>query len=329
MAEGDPVVVLCPGQGAQAVGQGRAWYDTSSAARGLIQRADRYLGRSRLPNGQSLIDIMFNGPKHVLDRTDVAQPAIFVTSLACWAGLEQFELAPGMRSPPSYTAATAGLSLGEYTALVLAGALDFEAALELVTIRGDAMQQAADSTEGTMVALLGASEEQMLQICEACRKRGEVLVPANFNAPGQVVLSGSKEACQRAMAYATDKLHLKATELSVAGAFHSPLMQPAADRLADALQSTEINVPLKYSVMCNVTGRAHENDKDAIRQRLIEQLTAPVRWQACIQNAVIDHGDRTCFLELAPGRTLAGLLKRIDRKRAITNHDAPAAQAAS
>jgi [acyl-carrier-protein] S-malonyltransferase len=311
------------------VGQGRSWYETSSAARGIIQRADRYLGRSRLPNGQSLIDIMFNGPKNVLDRTDVAQPAIFVTSLACWAGLEQFELAPGMRHPPSYTAATAGLSLGEYTALVLAGALEFEAALELVTIRGDAMQKAADSTEGTMVALLGASEEQALDICEACRKRGEVLVPANFNAPGQIVLSGSKEACRRAMAYAMDKLHLKATELSVAGAFHSPLMQPAADRLADALQNSEITVPLKYPVMCNVTGRAHENQKDAIRQRLIEQLTAPVRWQACIQNAVIDHGDRTCFLELAPGRTLSGLLKRIDRKRAITNHDAPAAQAAS
>jgi [acyl-carrier-protein] S-malonyltransferase len=329
MREGEPVVVLCPGQGAQTVGQGRAWYEASSAAREIIQRADRYLGRSRLPNGQSLMDIMFNGPKHVLDRTDVAQPAIFVTSLACWYGLQQFELAPGTRREPSYVAATAGLSLGEYTALTLAGAFEFEAGLELVTIRGDAMQKAAEDSEGTMVAILGISEEQAMDLCEACRKRNEVLVPANFNAPGQIVLSGSKDACRRAMEYATATLHLKATELSVAGAFHSQLMQPAADRLADALQTIDVNLPLQYPVMCNVTGRPHENQKDAIKQRLVEQLTAPVRWQACIQTAIMDHGDRTNFLELAPGRTLAGLLKRIDRKRAISNYDAPVTQAMS
>lgn len=319
-------VVLCPGQGAQYVGQGKAWRDASDAARAVFERADKYLGKSRLPGNRTVSDMCFNGPKDVLDRTDAAQPAIFVTSMACWAALKQF----GHVSESDVTAA-AGLSLGEYTALVLAGGIEFEAALELVTLRGRAMQLAAENSDGGMVALLGASEEQAAQVCAAAGTPREVLVAANFNAPGQVVVSGAKPACDRAVRYAAKELGLKASALAVAGAFHSPLMQPAADRLGEALADTHIAVPLARTVMSNVTAEPHESDADAVRARLVQQLTSPVRWAACVQyllaGACGGAKGSARFIELAPGRTLAGIMKRIERRRAVIGYDEPPAAA--
>ncbi|MEY3229953.1 MAG: Malonyl CoA-acyl carrier protein transacylase, partial [Planctomycetota bacterium] len=230
-------VVLCPGQGAQAVGMGKAWFDASPEAQATFQQADRVLA-GRL--GASLSSLCFEGPAERLNQTDVSQPAIYVTSVACWRAIT----AARGRMP---LAATAGLSLGEYTALHLAGAVSFEDGLELVTLRGRAMQDAADSPEartgggGGMVALIGATDEQAEQICTKARG-DQVLVCANFNAPGQVVLSGHKQACERAGGVAGE-MGLRSSLLAVAGAFHSPLMAQAAARLGQALEKTPFAAP--------------------------------------------------------------------------------------
>jgi [acyl-carrier-protein] S-malonyltransferase len=318
-----PAIVLCPGQGAQTVGMGKAWYDASPEARGVFELADRLLG-PRL--GAPLTDLCFNGPAERLNRTDVSQPAIFVTSIACWRALLARRDCGNGEQP---LAGTAGLSLGEYTALVVAGAITFEDGLELVTLRGRAMQDAAEGPQARegggsgMVALVGATDEQAEEIC--ARSRGsQVLVCANFNAPGQVVLSGHREACERAASLASS-MGIRATHLPVAGAFHSPLMAPAAQRLSEALGRTPIREP-RCPVVSNVTALPHAPEgrlpiADTIRRRLAEQLTSPVRWaQSCRWLAGNTKGE---FLELAPGRTLAGLFRRIDREAKVQNHDTP------
>jgi len=214
-------VLLCPGQGAQAVGMGTAWAAASSAARAIIDTADRAV---TLPIGMSLSAVCASGPLDQLSRTDISQPALYTVGVAC---------AAAMRERASLSlAAAAGLSLGEYTALHLAGSFSFEDGLRLVALRGRFMQEAAEASQGGMVALIGADEEKALEVC-AKAAAGDVLVCANFNAPGQIVLSGHASACDRAVTVAGD-LGLRAAKLTVAGAFHSPLMQPAAERLAEA-----------------------------------------------------------------------------------------------
>ncbi len=313
----DSIVLLCPGQGAQKVGMGLAWRERSEAARQVFDRADALLGEMEgvsLP--ATLSSLCWEGPEQTLNRTDVSQVAIFVTSVASWHGLlEGWNMTP---ADPKLAGA-AGLSLGEYTALHLGGAISFEDALRLVALRGRAMQDASEAQGGGMVAIVGGDEEQARAICDEARGDG-VLVCANFNAPGQVVLSGSKDACTRALEVASQR-GLRATELPVAGAFHSPLMQPAADRLREALDRVEIS-PARCPVLSNVTGTPHEADPDEIRRRLIEQLTWPVRWAQCCQ-WMISHLEGA-FHELAPGRTLAGLMRRIDRGCRVTAHDEPA-----
>jgi [acyl-carrier-protein] S-malonyltransferase len=305
-------VVLCPGQGAQSVGMGKAWHDASAVAAGVFQAADRVVG-SRLGGGTSLSSLCFGGPAEVLNRTDVAQPAIFTASVACFRALEA---AGGMPM-----VATAGLSLGEYTALHLAGAIGFEEALELVVLRGRAMQDAAEASRGSMVALIGGDEAQAQRVCELA-SQGEVLVCANFNAPGQIVLSGHVGACDRAVG-AAEGLGLKATKLSVAGAFHSALMQPAAERLGAALAKTRIEVP-KVVVVSNVTAVPHEPDAASIRKRLVEQLTMPVRWApSCLWLVGAYPALTTGYHELAPNKVLSGLMRRIDRAVKVVNHDEP------
>lgn len=302
------MVLLCPGQGAQSVGMGRAWFDHSPDAARTFGAADELLG-DRL--GAKLSTLCFEGPAEVLNRTDIAQPAIFVASVACFQALF-----PGAN--PKDFAAAAGLSLGEYTALHLAGAMGFADALELVTLRGRAMQDAAESGSGSMVALIGADEEQAQRVCEEARGSG-VLVCANFNAPGQIVLSGSADACERAVAVASG-MGLRATALAVAGAFHSPLMAPAAERLEAALKSTDLRAPL-CPVMSNVTAQPHEADPESIRTRLVEQLTQPVRWsQGCGWLAQEFRGE---YHELAPGKVLAGLMRRINKETKVKTHDQP------
>lgn len=321
----DKPILLCPGQGAQTVGMGRAWFDKSADAARTFGAADEILG-DRL--GAKLSELCFNGPEDQLNRTDVAQPALYVCAIA------SFQAEFG-NLDASGIAATAGLSLGEYTALHLAQAITFEDGLNLVAIRGRAMQDAAEAADSAMVALIGADEASARELCDDAVAKGDddwVLVPANFNAPGQVVISGSDAACDLAVQLAGER-GLRATKLAVAGAFHSPLMQPAADRLRDALAGVNIVEP-RCPVVSNVTALPHQQSAppgsgepadastpELIRHRLVRQLTAPVRWTESCQ-WIIDHVDGS-FHELAPGKVLAGLMRRIDRSAKVTTHDAP------
>ena len=313
------LVLLCPGQGAQAVGMARAWADSSPAAKAVLDAADRIFASG--PDGRSLTDIAFNGPQEVLNRTDVSQPALYAAGIASYHALRDSFGGASLR-------AVAGLSLGEYTALHLAGAFGFEDGLRLVMKRGALMQQAAESSKGSMVALIGADEAQANEVCaRSIAAAGGCLVPANFNAPGQIVLSGSLEACDAALAVAGD-VGVRATKLQVAGAFHSPLMQPAADAMAGVLASTPIGA-LSAEAWSNVTAAPHEpNNPGLLRQRLVEQLVSPVRWsQSCSALIAAMSADGTRgsaqFHELAPGSVLKGLMRRIDKTCEVLPHDAP------
>src|SRR5262245_12053851 len=210
--------ILCPGQGAQVVGMGKDFYESSPAAREVFDRANQIVGFD-------LSGICFNGPDERLNQTDICQPAIYVTSVACFAAARS-----AGRISPEEVSAYAGLSLGEYTALYLAGAFAFEDGLKLVAARGKYMQEAAVATPSGMVAVMVADEATVNELCEK-NASGEVLVPANFNAPGQVVVSGSKAACERVQE-AAEAEGLKAVPLVVAGAFHSPIMKTGAVRMA-------------------------------------------------------------------------------------------------
>ena len=291
---------------------GKAWFDAHPVAAQTFAAANDALG---FP----LSDLCFDGPADELNRTDMAQCAIYTTSVACFQALlesgriERFDL-------------TAGLSLGEFTALHLAGAYDFVEGLNLVKLRGQAMQDAAEASRGSMVAITGeVSESAIDQLCADTLAKldpAEVLVPANFNSPMQVVVSGSIAACEAAVPVA-ESMGFKATPLTVAGAFHSPLMQPAADRLRDALDAVQWNAP-NVPVLSNVTGRPHDETVDSIKARLVEQLTHPVRWSQSMQWATQHHpADTTRYIELAPGKVLTGLMRRIDRGVKVENFDKP------
>lgn len=283
-----------PGQGAQTVGMGRDIAHASPRARAVFDRANAALGFN-------LAELCFEGPAEKLEQTDIQQPAIFVTGVALW---EAFLEAGGSRDEFAYAG---GLSLGEYTALHVAGAVGFEDGLRLVHRRGQLMQAAADASAGGMVSLIGADEPTAIEVCNRAAD-GEVLVPANFNCPGQVVISGSDGACKRAVQVA-DKMSLRAVRLPVAGAFHSPLMEPAACGLAEELSRTELRKP-KISVIANVDANYHD-EPDAIRDRLSRQLTHPVRWEGCVRRLIGDGVGRT--VEVGPGRVLTGLMRKIDR----------------
>lgn len=301
--------VLAPGQGAQAPGMGRTWCAASAHARAVFDEADDVLG-DRL--GAPLSRICFDGRAERLNRTDISQPAIYTCSVACWRGLHD-------RDDPPPPQVAAGLSLGEYTALHLAGAFGFADGLRLVAERGRLMQDAAEASAGSMVALIGADEDAANEVC-AKAAEGGVLVPANFNAPGQIVLSGDRDACDRALTVAGE-MGLRATPLAVGGAFHSPLMQPAADRMAAVLAGCSI-APLACTVWSNVTAAPHRpDDVELLRARLVEQITSPVRWAQSCEGLVA--AGYTRFHELAPGTVLRGLMRRIDRKAEVHNHDQP------
>lgn len=290
------LVILCPGQGAQAVGMGKDFYDASQAAKETFDAANRVLGFE-------LASVCFNGPEERLNQTDVSQPAIYVTSIAAYrAAVEKGLL--DVESPAVY----AGLSLGEYTALHLAGAFCFEDGLKLVAARGRYMQEAAIATPSGMVAIMGGDEATVTELCREAAQ-GEVLVPANFNAPGQIVVSGATGACER-VARAAEARGLKAVALKVAGAFHSPLMQSAAERMRQELEKVAFQPP-RQTVYANVTAAAHA-DPASIKRLLVEQITQPVRWEQTMQ-ALVPQPDLR-FIELAPGRTLTGLAKKINRR---------------
>lgn len=309
------IVVLGPGQGAQSVGMGLAWRDASKAAAEIFARADAAIDLSAL--GGSLSKLCFEGSAETLNRTDVSQPALFTCAMASFAALQDCQ------NPPQI-AACAGLSLGEYTALAIAGAFSFEDGLRLVAARGRLMQAAAEASRGGMVALIGADEAQAQAVCDGAAQ-GEVLVCANFNATGQIVLSGHASACARALDVASS-VGCRAAPLQVAGAFHSPLMAPAAEALANALELVEFH-PLKYPVWSNVTAALHgQDDPQTLKKLLVDQLVCPVRWSQSMSALIAGlpaGAERPAFHELAPGSVLKGLMRRIDRTCEVTSHDKP------
>lgn len=288
--------VVFPGQGSQSVGMARDVAEISAGARDVFSRANDVLGID-------ITRLCFEGPAEELGRTDIQQPAIFVASVAIW---EAFLEAGGSRDR---FVRTGGLSLGEYTALYVAGSMEFEDALRLVRRRGELMQEAALAVPSGMVSLIGASEESAAAVCDDARGT-DVLVAANFNCPGQIVLSGSKAACERVVESAENH-GVRAVPLAVAGAFHSPLMQPAADRLAEVLEATPMN-RAAISVIANADAEYH-GDPDRIRDALRRQLTEPVLWERCVRR-MIDDGTGT-FVEVGPGRVLTALLRKIDRDK--------------
>jgi [acyl-carrier-protein] S-malonyltransferase len=302
------VAFLFPGQGAQQVGMMADLAEASRAARKLFARADDQLGFS-------LSELCFTGPADRLNATDMSQPAMFVASGAALAAMQE---ALGERAPQP--AITAGLSLGEYTALYAAGAIDFAPALDLVAKRGQFMQAAAEAVPSGMVSIIGLDEDKVRQLCQAAAD-GQVLTPANLNCPGQIVISGEADACHRARQLAEKFGASRAIPLKVAGAFHSELMRPAAERLAEALEDVEIRPP-RYPVVSNVDARPADGP-DAIRQRLVAQVTSPVRWCESMQYLLACGADE--FYEIGPGRVLGGLMRRIDsarRVRSINSADA-------
>lgn len=281
-----------PGQGAQFVGMGKDLYDSNPLAKELFEKANDILG-------YRITDIMFNGTDEELKQTKVTQPAVFLHSVIKALCLGD-EFAPAM---------VAGHSLGEFSALTAAGALSFEDGLKLVYARAMAMQKACEAAPSTMAAIVGLPDDKIEEICAGINKEGHVIVPANYNCPGQLVISGNVEAVSEACEQLKAAGAKRALPLKVGGAFHSPLMQPAKDELQTAIEKTVINAP-KCPVYQNVDGKAHTEPED-IKANLIAQLTSSVRWTSCVQNMIAAGADD--FTECGPGKALQGMIGRIDK----------------
>ena len=281
-----------PGQGAQFVGMGKELYETNPLAKELFEMANDILG-------YRITDIMFAGTDDELKQTKVTQPAVFLHSVIS-------AMCMGEDFKPSMTA---GHSLGEFSALVAAGALSFEDGLRLVYARAMAMQKACEKTPSTMAAIVGLDDEKIEEICQSINRDGYVVVPANYNCPGQLVISGNVEAINEACAKIKEAGAKRALPLKVGGAFHSPLMQPAKDELQAAIEKTEIKTP-KCPVYQNVDGKPHTAPAD-IKANLIAQLTSSVRWTQCVQNMIADGADD--FTECGPGKALQGMIGRINK----------------
>ena len=283
-----------PGQGAQFVGMGKDLYDNNPIAKELFEKANDILG-------YRITDIMFNGTDDDLKQTKVTQPAVFlhsVISARCMGDAFKPEM-------------TAGHSLGEFSALVAAGALSFEDGLKLVYARAMAMQKACEAQPSTMAAITGLADEQVEAICAEVSKMGKgVVVPANYNNPGQLVISGNIEAVNEACEQMKAAGAKRALLLKVGGAFHSPLMQPAKDELQAAIEQTEFQTP-KCPVYQNVDGKPHTEPAE-IKQNLIAQLTSSVRWTQCVQSMIADGA--TDFTECGPGKALQGMIAKINRE---------------
>ena len=282
-----------PGQGAQFVGMGKDLYDNNETAKELFEKANEILG-------YRITDIMFEGTDEDLKQTKVTQPAVFLHSVITAICLGE-DFNPEM---------TAGHSLGEFSALVAAGALSFEDGLKLVYARAMAMQKACEVQPSTMAAIIGLPDEKVVEVCAEVSKMGKgVCVPANFNNPGQLVISGDidaiNEACEQLKAAGAKR----ALPLKVGGAFHSPLMQPAKDELQAAIEKTEFKAP-KCPVYQNVDALPH-TDPSEIKANLIAQLTSSVRWTQIVQNMIADGADD--FTECGPGKALRGMIAKINK----------------
>ena len=280
-----------PGQGAQFVGMGKELYETNSEAKALFEKANEILGFR-------ITDLMFNGTDEDLRQTKVTQPAIFLHSVIL-AKTMGADFCPDM---------VAGHSLGEFSALVSAGALSFEDGVRLVSARAQAMQKACEKTPSTMAAVLALPDEKVEEICASVTEG--VVVPANYNCPGQIVISGDEAgidaACEKMLAAGAKR----ALKLKVGGAFHSPIMEPARAELAEAIHKTQFFTP-KCPVYQNVNAKA-ETNPETIKENLIAQLTAPVRWTQTVINMIADGA--TDFTEVGPGNVLQGLVKKINKE---------------
>lgn len=284
-----------PGQGAQFVGMGKDLYDNVPEAKEMFEKANQILGFS-------ITDIMFAGTAEELKQTKVTQPAIFLHSVILAKALgDQFN--PQM---------VAGHSLGEFSALIAAGALSFEDGLTLVSKRAMAMQKACEMNPSTMAAIIALPDNVVEEVCASIPG---VVVPANYNCPGQLVISGSNEAIDAACAKLTEAGAKRALKLNVGGAFHSPLMEPARVELEAAIQAAPFKAPI-CPVYQNVDAKPH-TDPAEIKTNLIAQLTAPVRWTQIVQNMIADGA--TSFTELGPGTVLQGLIKKVDRAAVATS----------
>lgn len=294
---------LFPGQGAQVVGMGAEIAQSFPVAAEIFDKANDIVGFG-------LSRICFEGPAEQLNSTTISQPAIFVTSAAI---LEVLRTEPATSSLSADV--TAGLSLGEYTALYAAGLISFQDALVLVQKRGEAMQAAADATKGSMVSIIGLDEEKARQLCAEAAE-GELLTPVNFNCPGQIVVSGSISACERAEVLAEKYDAIKAVRLEVAGAFHTEMMSSAAKKLKEAFSNCEISEPSEIKTVANVNAEYYETSPK-IAEGLIKQLTCPILWQKCMERLLADGVEK--FYEIGPGRVLTGLMRRINRKIKVVN----------
>jgi len=279
---------IFPGQGSQFPGMGKELYENNSIAKAQFDIANEVLGFD-------IVDIMFNGEAEDLKQTKVTQPAIFLHSVALANTLENFD--PDM---------VAGHSLGEFSALVANKTLSFEDALTLVSKRAMAMQKACEAQESTMAAVLGLDDKVVEDICNSI---DDIVVPANFNCPGQLVISGSISGVNAACEKLTEAGARRALVLPVGGAFHSPLMEPAKAELEEAIMSTHFNSPI-CPVYQNVTASAISDPRE-IQQNLVKQLTSPVRWTQCIRAMIADGA--TQFTEVGPGKVLQGLMRKIER----------------
>lgn len=277
---------IFPGQGAQFIGMGKSLYDACGQARRLMDRANELLGFC-------ITDIMFNGSEDELRQTKVTQPAIFIhsTTLALCSGLDKPDMC-------------AGHSLGEFSALVAAGVLDFESGLKLVSLRAAAMQKCCEAVPGTMAAIIGLDNSTIEECCSNC---DGIVVAANYNCDGQVVISGEKDSVAKACSSLKALGAKRALPLAVSGAFHSPLMENARQELAQAIEECDFHTPL-CPIYQNVSAKA-ESDALRIKDNLLRQLTSPVRWTQSIKQMISDGADS--FLEIGPGTVLQGLVRRI------------------
>ncbi len=294
---------LFAGQGSQYVGMGKDIYSQTSEAREVYNRANEILDFD-------LSDICFNGKQEELNKTSICQPAILVTSIAI---LRAFKA----RSNGDVSChAAAGLSLGEYTALVFTNSISFEDALQLVYKRGQFMQEACDKEKGAMASIIGLEESRVEEICKEAKQYGEICA-ANYNSPEQIVISGKEEAVKRAMAIAKEKGARAVIPLKVSGAFHSTLMSPASSKLAKEIEKINVS-KAEIPVMTN-TNAKYISEPDDIKSSLIKQLDNPVKWSHSIQN-LIDDGIEE-FYEIGPGKVLSNLLRKIDKTKKIKNID--------
>ncbi len=291
--------VLFPGQGSQYVGMASDFRQNSNVAKEILEQSEDILGFK-------ISDIMFNGPKEELQQTQITQPAIFIHSSIIWKILNNLNLAEGF----------AGHSLGEYTAVMAANSLSFEEALMLVKNRGEAMAGAGKIQPGTMAAVIGLQKETVEEICNQASSEG-IVTPANFNSPGQIVISGSLEGVRKAVELSKEAGAKLARLLPVSGAFHSPLMESAQEKLLEALNSVNFK-DAEVPIFANVSASPVKSGEE-IKNLLIKQLYSPVLWEETIKNMIADGF--TDFVEIGPGKVLQGLVKRIDRTVNITGID--------